>query len=148
AHSLRVGVLAALAALLPDARVRLLPRVGDEVRKLGHLAAGVAVEFPDARRVELDAVEEVAVDVELELVDRRVAGADRARAPVAGQVELRLADVVAAADAEERAQPRVPAPRRVHEPPEERVRLVAEAEAGERLEREARVAEPRVPVVP
>src|SRR5581483_12231345 len=67
AHALRLRVVALCAAQLPDAGVGVAPARGDEVRELGRLPPGVAVDPARAERVAVDRVDHVAVDVELAL---------------------------------------------------------------------------------
>ena len=128
--------------------VRLAPRRGDEVGDLGHLRGRVAVEPADLGRVEARGVEQAAVDVELQLARRRRCRCARAASP---RSRRGRACARARAGCRRRGRAcgaRVPPPRGVHLPPEERARLVAVAELDQRLERVARVAQPGVAVVP
>ena len=106
--------------------------------------------------VEVDRVDQLAVDVELELVDGAVADPHRPGVAVAAQVvELGLVGDVAVDVVEhpQRAEVvgravlgRVRHP--VREPAHERRRLVGEAEPQQRVEAERGVADPHVAVVP
>src|SRR5205085_4871736 len=92
-----------------------------------------------------------AVDVELRLVPRAVADADRARVAPAAQVRERaLGQVVLAADAVHDLQRSVAraAARRARHERDELLGLVGAGADVQRLEGEARVADPRVAVVP
>ena len=137
-----------LAAHLPDAGVGLAPDAADEVGDLGESPAGLAVEPPAGLRVDQRGLEQVAVDVELRLRGGGVADPDRARAPVAVELERALGCALAAVEAVEDLQARVGELGRVQQPPEERLGLARAAELQEGLERECRVAHPAEAVVP
>ena len=110
----------------------------------GHSRAGAA-----APGVEQDRVEHRAVHVVLALVERAVAGADGAGAGVAGQVVAgRLGEVPAAVDAVHDLEAAVVDRFELGDELDELVGLPVEVEPVERLEREGRVAHPRVAVVP
>ena len=92
---------------------------------------------------------DLAVDVELELLGRGVADADRPRALVAGQlVELELGQAPLAADPVHDLDRRRVAGADAQQEVAEGQRLVGVAGGEQRLEREHRVAQPAVAVVP
>ena len=103
--------------------------------------------------VEVDRVDQLAVDVELELLGRAVSDPDGRRAGVALEVvEHGLLEVGPAVDAVHDLKRAVTAAGRlaeaVGEPAHERLRLLGEAEPQERVEGEGGVADPGVAVVP
>src|ERR1700722_8801591 len=69
----------------PDALVRLVPVLFQEVQQLALQAPDVLVEGESGLPAERQRVDHLAVDVKLALVDRRVADPDRRRALVAWQ---------------------------------------------------------------
>ncbi len=109
------------------------------------------VEVAELLAVEVDRVQQLAVDVELGLVPGAVADAHRARVAPAAQVrKLALGQVVLAADPVhdlKRALARPAAGRARHER-DELLGLVGAGADVERLERQARVADPGEAVVP
>ena len=116
-----------LASHLPDAGVGLAPDAADEVGDAGESAAGLAVEPAAGLRVDQGGLEQVAVDVELGLRGGVVADPDRARAPIAVQLERALGCALAAVQAVEDLQARVRELGRVQQPPEERLGLARAA---------------------
>ena len=140
-----------LAAHLPDARVLLAPAPRRRVGQVGDEAWISGMQVAEPLAVEVQRVEQLAVDVELGLVPGAVADAHRARVAPAAQVrQLALGQVVLAADPVhdlQRALARPAAGRARHER-DELLRLVGAGADVERLEREARVADPREAVVP
>ena len=98
--------------------------------------------------VDVQRVEQLAVDVELRLAPGAVADAHGLRVAPAGEVwQLALAEVVLAADPVHDLQRGASAGRARHEG-DELLRLVAAAADVERLQRQARIADPREAVVP
>ena len=134
---------------LPDPLVGVAP---DARRALGlrlHDRPEAPREPPAPPGVEQDRVEHGAVDVVLPLVVGAVADAHRAGAVVAGQVvERALRQVAAPVDAVHDLQPAVIDGLEVGDELQELVGLPVEVQPVERLEREGRVAHPRVAVVP
>ena len=135
-------------ARLPDALVALAP---DRHRRLD-LAGGELVELVadpvERARVDVDRVEEGAVDVVLALGGGAVSDPHRLSAPVAAQVvERRLGQLLLAADPVHDLKLRIARADRLHEGHEVR-RLVVEAERVEGPEGEGGVADPGVAVVP
>ncbi len=148
AHELRAGEVLRLAAHLPDAPVRLVPvlrglldlPLEDGPQRLGELVARLGVQ-PHG-------VEHRAPHVVLPLVVRGVADPDGLRALVAGQVrQLELLQGLLATHAVHDLELPVVAADVLDER-EEVVRLAFQAEGVQPPERERRVADPRVPVVP
>ena len=149
AHELGRGEVLLLAAHLPDAAVRPAPvrhrRLDlldeDRPHALGQVVAGLGVE--------VHRVEHRAPDVVLVLVVRAVADPHRAGVLVARQViERRLRQLGAAVDAVHDLQLSLDRLGDVGDEVEEVVGLPVEAERVEAPERERRVADPRVAVVP
>ena len=153
AHQLGGDVVLGLSAGLPDSLVGLLPDV-DRCFDL------VAEGLPELMRqvvldlgVDVDRVEQGAVDVVLALVVRTVPDPNRLGSFVAAQsVEGRLGQVPLAVDPVHDLQPGMVVLEAllvdVREPAHEVSRLVIERERVEGPEREGRVADPGVAVVP
>src|SRR6516165_1410532 len=98
--------------------------------------------------VEVQGVEQLAVDVELGLVPGPVADPHRRRvAPPAQVRKLALAEVMLTADAVHDLQ-RAPPARRARHERNELAGLVRAGPDVERFKRQARIADPRVAVVP
>ena len=149
AQHLRGQVVARLAAHLPDARVLLAPAARRRVGELGHEALDLRVQLAEPLAVEVERVEQLAVDVELDLVPGAVADAHRRRVAPAAQVgEHALGQVVLAADAVHDLQRLAAAAGRARHERDELLRLVGARADVQRLERQARVADPREAVVP
>ena len=149
AHELGGGEVLRLAAHLPDAEVRVAPvrrgllhlRAQHRPEALGQVVARA--------RVEVERVEHRAPHVVLVLGVRGVADAHRARVLVARQVvERALGQVGAPVDAVHDLEVALLGLRHVGDEVEEVVRLPVEAERVEAPERERRVADPGVAVVP
>ena len=149
AHQLRRDVVLRLAARLPDPLVGLAP---DARRALG-LGLDDRPQPPRqplaAPRVQQDRVQHRAVDVVLALVERAVADPHRPRAGVAGEVVARgLGQVAPAVDPVHDLQRAVGVGLEVGDELHELVGLPVEVQPVQRLQRERRVAHPRVAVVP
>ena len=113
---------------------------------IGHSRRGSALA---AARVQQDRVEHRAEDVVLPLVERAVADPHRPRARVAREVVARrLGQVAPAVDAVHDLQRAVLGRLDVGDELHELVGLPVEVEPVQRLQRERRVAHPRVAVVP
>src|SRR5690242_20697765 len=96
-----------------------------------------------------DRIDHLAVDVELQLVDRAVRDAHRAgTAPTREMAQDPLAPRALAEDVVEHLQSRLRAPRRVEQPMAERFSFVAVSEAEESARGERGVAQPAEAVVP
>ena len=148
-HDLRMHEVPAPAAHLPDALVGGAPHLLEvaQQRLADPPAIGVALQAALARLVER--VEDLAVDVELELLHRRVADAHGLRVLVAGQpVELDLGQHALPGDAVEDVRLLRVAGDRAHEPVAPGAGLVDVAAVHERDEGEGRIAQPAEPVVP
>ena len=153
AHQPGVGEVLAAAAGLPDALVGLVPVLADPVDDPGEVLPGVVVDRGAVLVVEVDGVDQLAVDVELELVGGAVADPHRRRAAVALEVvEHLLGELGAAVDPVHDLQRARLAGRgvaeAVGEPVHERRRLLGEPEAQQGVEGERGVADPGVAVVP
>ena len=138
-----------LAARLPDPLVGLLPD------RLGALGLGLDQRPQPARqplaaaRVQQHRVERGAEHIVLALVERAVAGPHGAGAVVATEIlEELLGQVATTVDPVHDLQPAVVVALEVGDELHELVGLPVEVEVVQRLERERRVADPRVPVVP
>lgn len=73
------------ATRLPDAGVRLLPTLADEVGDFGEATAVVAIEPAGGSSEARSGLEQLAVDVELRLIRGPVPDANRPGAAVAGE---------------------------------------------------------------
>src|SRR5207244_10240604 len=91
---------------------------------------------------------QLAVGVELELVDGAVADADRRRVAVAGEEQLLLLYTGAAVESVEHVEARLGELSGMHQPPEVGVRFCGAAELEEGVDGEGAVADPGVAVVP
>ena len=130
-----------LVGLAPDARRALRLRLDDRPQPPREPLA--------AARVQQDRVQRGAVDVVLALVERAVADPHRARAGVAGElVDRRLGQVAAPVDAVHDLQRAVGVGLEVGDELHELVGLPVEVQPVQRLQREGRVADPGVAVVP
>ena len=137
------------AAGLPDPLVGLAPHRGGALGLGLHDRPQPPRQPLAAPRVEQDRVERRAVDVVLALVERPVADADRPRAGVAREVVARrLGEVAAPVDPVHDLQRAVLVGLEVGDELHELVRLPVEVEVVQRLQRERRVADPGVAVVP
>ena len=142
------------AALLPDALVGLVPVLADPVDDAGEVDPRVVVDRRAVAVVEVDGVDQLAVDVELELVARRRCRS--APAPSRGSPRGGRGPPPSSS-----ARPSIPymiwsgpcppgaaLAEALAQPLHERRRLLGEAEPQQRVERERGVADPRVAVVP
>ena len=138
------------AAHLPDALVLALPVVADPVDHAADPQPRVVADRLAVLVEQIDRVQQLAVDVELQLVVGAVADPHRTRAHVAVEViEHLLGQVLLAVDAVHDLQAGVRLRCAVlGDEPEEALRLLLEAQAQERVDRERRVAHPGVAVVP
>ena len=141
-----------LAAHLPDAAVGLAPARGDRIHlaaesrpHLAHFGQGQLAAAED-----VEAVEQRAVHVELELAACSVAHAHRRRRAVALQViERALRQIALATQAIQDLQlARLAAQRRLAGPLHEAAHVLRMAGVEEGVGGEARIADPGVPVVP
>ena len=149
AHELRRHVVLRGAARLPDALVRLLPRLGGALGLGLHDRPEVPWKAGAAPGVQQDRVEHRPVDVVLALVERAVADADGPGAGVAGEVvPRRLGQVAASVDAVHDLQRAVLVRLEVGDELHELVGLPVEIEIVQGLQGERRVAHPGVAVVP
>ena len=137
-----------LASHFPNTGVRLPPNAADQVGHGGKAPAGLAVEPTAGPRVDHGGVEQAAVDVQLSLGGGGVADPDRARAPVALELQRALGCELAAVEAVEDLQARMAELGCVEQPPEERLALPRAAELQQGVERERGVAHPTEAIVP
>src|SRR5215211_1828887 len=140
-----------LAAHLPYARVGLLPAPGGRAGEVGHEPLDLRVQLAEPLPVEPEGVQQLAVDVELDLVPGPVADAHRRRvAPAAQMRQLALGEVVLAADPVHDLERALagPAARGARHEGDELLHLVRAGADVERLDREARVPDPGEAVVP
>src|SRR5205823_12895854 len=99
-HEPRVGEALPTAPRLPEALVGLVPGLANPLDDLSELLPGLVGDGLAVLVVQVDGIDQLAVDVELELVGRAVADAHRCRSAVALEVvELDLLEVGAAVDA-------------------------------------------------
>ena len=149
AHQLRRDVVLRRAAGLPDSLVGVLPDLRGALGLRLHDRPEPARESLASAGVEEDRVEDRAEDVVLSLVERAVPDAHRPRPRVPREVvERRLRQVATAVDPVHDLQRAVLVRLDVGDELHELVGLPVEVEPVERLERERRVAHPRVAVVP
>ena len=143
--------MARLTAHLPHPGVGLHPAPCRGVGEVGHERLDLGMEVAQLLAVEPERVEQLAVDVQLHLVPCAVAHSDRRRFAPAAQVrKLALGEVVLASDPVhdlKRALAGAAARRAGHEG-DELLGLVRAGADVERLDREARVADPGEAVVP
>ena len=138
-----------LAAGLPDALVGLAPDLGGALGLRLHDRPQPPGQALAVHRVLEDRVEHGAEDVVLALVKRAVADPHRVRARIAREILTEgLGQVAAAVDPVHDLQPAVAVGLEVGDELHELVRLPVESQEVQRLEREGRVAHPRVAVVP
>ena len=149
AHQLGGDVVLRRAARLPDSLVGLAP---DALGVLGlrlHDRPQASREPFAAPRMQQDRVERGAVHVVLALVERAVADAHGTRAGVAGElVERRFGQVAPPVDPVHDLERAVGVGLQVGDELHELVGLPVEIEPVQRLQRERRVADPGVAVVP
>ena len=138
-----------LAARLPDALVGLAPDPGRALGLRLHDRPQPPRHPLAAPRVQQDRVEHRAEDVVLALVERAVADPHRPRAGVAGEIVARgLGQIPPPVDPVHDLQRAVVVRLDVGDELDELVGLPVQVEPVQRLERERRVAHPRVAVVP
>ena len=138
-----------LAARLPDALIGLAPDLGRALGLRLHDRPQPPRQALAVHRVLEDRVEHRAVDVVLTLIEGAVADPHRVRAGVAGELLAeRLGQVAPAVDPVHDLQPAVAVGLDVGDELHELVGLPVEPEQVQRLQRERRVAHPRVAVVP
>jgi hypothetical protein len=139
------------AAHLPDARVGLRPAPRRGVGEIRDERLDLRMQRAQPLAVGEERVEQLAVHVELHLVPRAVPDAHWSRvAPAAQMCELAFGQVVLAADAVhdlQRAGTRAPAGGARYER-DEVAHLIRARPDEERVERHARVADPREAVIP
>src|SRR4029453_2398717 len=90
AHHLRVGEVERAVADFPDASVGPPPDLADVIGDAAENPADVRVDAVMAIAVDLRRLEQAAVDVVLDLLDRAVADAHRPRGPVPTQRQRAL----------------------------------------------------------
>ena len=141
--------MARAAPHFPDARVRLSPDLL-EVQKEGAFQRPGRIAGGETRAArDIEGVEHFAIDVELKLLDRSVADADRLRAFVAGQPgNFVFLEPSVARDAVDDLQVVRRAGDRAQEPLVPRLRLVEDARSDQRIEGEGRIPKPAKAIVP
>ena len=138
-----------LAARLPDALVWLAPDVGRALGLRLHDRPQPPRQPFGAARVQQDRVERGAEHVVLALVERAVADPHRARPCIAGEiVACRLGQVAPPVDPVHDLQRPVAVGLEIGDELHELLGLPVEVEVVQRLQREGRVAQPGVAVVP
>ena len=149
AHHLAVGVVELPAAALPDRCVGQLPAVDGQVDHGVQLLPELLADLAAEARVEVGAVQQLAVDVELELVDGTVADPHRLGAAVAAPVaEHLLGGVATAVDPVEVLHLRALTDPGGAQPGEEVMSLLVQAQLKEAEEGERGVPQPGEAVVP
>src|SRR5438034_9422924 len=90
AHHLRVGEVKRAVPYFPDARIRLPPDVADMVGDSPERGAGITVEPVVALAVQPRRLQQVAVDIELQLLESGVADSHGHRMAITGQRQRAL----------------------------------------------------------
>src|SRR5262245_56710448 len=148
-HRLGVDEVAAAAADLPDPVVRLAPRLGEMVEQPQLQLPRVRIEGKPVLARLVEAVEYLAVDVELELVARGVADAHRLRALVTVEPrQLELAEAPLAGDAVHDLDVGRVTRDCTDQPAPPLARLVRVVAVEQREQRQRRVTQPAIAVVP
>ncbi len=148
-HGLGVHEVAGTVADLPDAAVRLPPVVGHEVGEAGEVRPLGAHDVVTEGFAGAQAVEQLAVAVELQLPLGTVADPHRPRPAVALDViDLSFGEVGLAADAVEDTQRHAAGGGRFAHPPGPQLGFGGAAELVQGVEGEAGVAQPGIAVVP
>ena len=149
AHQLGRHVVLGLAAGLPDPLVGLVPDLRRAVDLIGDDRPDRGRDLPVGLRVDVEGVDERAVDVVLTLVEGAVSDPDRTGPAVAGEVvERRFGQVALAADAVHDLELVAVREADVADVTREVLSLGVEAEHVQAPERERRVADPAEAVVP
>ena len=141
------------AANLPNSLVLGVPILGKPIQQFDDDSPELVVDGSARFVVEVDAVDQLAVDVELQLAGSTVANANGLRIPIAREViEFELLEFVSPVDAVHDLQRprigRVLLQSAFLEERHELAGLLHESKLEEREEREGRVANPGVAVVP
>src|SRR6185437_11261155 len=148
-HRLGMDEVTALAADLPDPVVRLAPRILEMVEQAELDLPRVRIERQPVHPSLVEAVDHLSVDVELQLLARGVADPDRARPLVAAEPgELELTQTSLAADAVHDLDVGRVARDCPDQPASPQSRLVGVVAVEEGEQRERRVAEPAIAVIP
>src|SRR5690606_31605708 len=146
---LRVREMARLVADLPDALIGELPALAHDLDEAEQELPVALVERTARLAVEICRFEELAIGIELHLLDRAVADANRCRPTVAGKVkQLALGQRTLAGDAVHDLEILRPPRAGALEPELEVLGLLHEAEHEQRGQRQRRIADPRVAIVP
>ena len=147
----RVDKVLLSAANLPDAVVGARPVVRPNPAS-GEVGPNVVSDRRSVLVVQINRIHQLAIDVELQLRRGGVADAHRTRAAIALQVVERfLGQFVAAVDSIHDLQwsaMRRPLDRALLQPAHKLLRLLLEAQPHKRIQRERRVPDPGVPVIP
>jgi hypothetical protein len=141
----------ALPADFPDALVWQLPMLTDPIDDLGDAGPGIITDGAPVFVVEIDGIEEFAVDIELELAPCGIADADWFGTAVAFEmIEADFVEVMvsieAVHDLERAGGPGLPA--NPVEPAEEGAGFVGETESHQGVEGKGAVADPSIAIVP
>jgi hypothetical protein len=147
-HHLGLGEVLWLASYLPEARITVAPHATNQVGHLGQTTGDISVDRPPSLGVEPGSLEDLAIDVQLELLTRTVSHPDRRGVAIASKPERPFARLGTPVEPVQHAKTRVGELRRLHEPPKEGVRLGNTAETQQSGEYERRVPHPAKPVVP
>ena len=149
AHQLRGHIVLRLAPRLPDPLVGLAPHLRRAFRLGLHDRPQSARQSFGAARVQQDRVERRAEHVVLALVERSVSDPHGRRSGIAGEiVSCGLGQVSAPVDPIHDLKPPVLVGLQVGDELHELLRLPVEVQVVQSLQREGRVSQPRVAVVP
>ena len=135
---------------LPDSVIGLPPIGGHPIHQGGDSSPEIVAGGLLVLVVEVDGIEQLAIDVELQLVRGGVTDPHRARAAVALQViERPLGDLTPPGDGVQRLERlRVGGLEASGQPPDERAGLLGHPEAGQGVQREGGVPDPGESVIP
>src|ERR1035441_9971730 len=142
-------MVSASPSRLPDAFIGLIPIPGDIVSKADEGALHIAIQMPAVEGELRGCVHDFAIDVELQLVARGIADANRSRFTIARKiVEFAFYGSFIAVDVVHDAQLRLRQTSGLKQPVEKVFRLVPIVEFEQGADGEGRVAQPAVAVVP
>lgn len=148
-HDLGVDVMDTAGTDFPDAVVRFVPPVNDDIGKATKETVVVAVERATERTITREGIDDFTVDIELELLRGLVPDTDGTTAPVAVEVDEQvLRDMRLTVEGIDDLQFRLSKTRSVEDPIDECVGFLMEAQTEERANGEGGIAEPTIPVIP
>src|SRR5882724_10802588 len=151
-HYLRIDEMLLAIPHLPYSRVRRLPVLADPIEPGANSHPEVVVDRTHVLVVEVQRIENFAVDIVLILLDRLITNADGLRLAISfPMIQSFLWQPTVAVDGEDHRQPlpRVRAQVRTILNPIDKIRgFRGEAEAQKRVNRKGRVPQPRIAIIP